>query len=47
MAKYCSSCGNPIEDSCKICPNCGRNLKNDENQNKKKIMKLLLKLFHQ
>ncbi len=36
MAKYCSSCGNPIEDSYKMCPNCGRNLKNDDNQNKKK-----------
>ena len=36
MAKYCSSCGNPIEDSYKICPNCGCNLKNDDNQNKKK-----------
>ena len=33
MAKFCSYCGNPVEEKASFCPNCGAKLVKEESTN--------------
>jgi len=30
MSPYCTKCGNEVEESWRVCPNCGKNLKESD-----------------